>query len=50
MSAAEKILAAKNAENAKKWKAVGEPGCVSPRKNLTRRCGGAEDVREVIIW
>ena len=26
----------------------GEPGCVSPRKNLTRRRGDAEDVREVL--
>ena len=25
---------------------LGEPGCVSPRENLTRRCGGAEEVRE----
>ena len=24
---------AKNAKSAKKWKAVGEPGCVSPRNN-----------------
>ena len=26
----------------------GEPGCISRRRNLTRRCGGAEDVREVL--
>ena len=29
-------------------KGVGEPGCVSPRANLTRRCGAAEDVSEVL--
>ena len=27
----------------------GEPGCVSPREKLTRRCGDAEDVSEVIL-
>ena len=29
---------------------LGEPGCVSPRKNLTRSCGGAKNVRVRRVW
>ena len=48
------ILAAKNA---KKWKAVGEPGCVSPRENnaasvvtLCSKCAYPTDEAENLLW